>query len=184
MTVIPHDSFPSCPIWCVGLLAASRVELVCVMHGEKSGQGLVCGVIQYRMRLAADCHPREGCEDYEGGISTDDLDQGEAIGVDAWETYSYSGTLPRFVVGKGGRHEVSETCVGEEDWGTWCGQAVCWASSAGLGEVPGNGRGVDGGTGHGQLSAAEILAAHPSLILLDWRLAGPSSVVPPYQKSG
>jgi hypothetical protein len=128
----------------------------------KLDRHFLCGVMQYQMQLVADSLPGQVCGGCGGVILIDVGCQGEVIGADAWETYSYGGVPPRFVVERGDCREAIGTYADGEDWETWSGQIFCWVSSARRG-VQGNVHGVDGGTSLGRRSIAVVSVARPSL---------------------
>lgn len=92
------------------------MELVRVLRETKPDRGLPYGVNQYRMQWAAGFPLPEVCERLGGVISIDVWDQGEAIGVGAWETYSCGGIRPQVAGERGGCREATETYVAGEGW--------------------------------------------------------------------
>jgi hypothetical protein len=127
------------------------------------------------MKWAVDYPLRRGaCEGCEGVISIGVWDPGEATDGGAWETDSDGGVCPRPASAGDGCHEVTEIYVDEEGWGTWNGQDVCLALNADR-ETEGTGLGVDGEMDHGEpWTRQQVRVAHPSLVLLGCRFAGPS----------
>jgi hypothetical protein len=128
------------------------------------------------MKWAVDYLPRrEACEGCGGVISIGVWDPGEAVGADASETDSYGRARSRLALDGAGCHEATETYVDEEGLGIWNGQAVCQALNA-CREMKGTGLVVSGEMGHGEPSIPqEVPVAHPSLVLLGCRFAGPFS---------
>jgi hypothetical protein len=144
------------------------------------GRSLVSGATRYQMRLAA-CYPlQEGCE----GVIWIDVGNrgGEETGADVSEMRSYRGLGLRAAAAGEGCHGATGIYAGGADWETWRGPAVCWALNAGHG-IQGNGRGAGGGTRHDQPSAAEISAAHPSLVVLGSRRVETFSVATARQRT-